>query len=204
MKDLIIIGAGVAGMSAAYYSTKLGCSVILLESVMCGGKTASGAFVEDFPFTRGITGWELSAKMLRGLEEQGIDVTYDRARAVILTNDGFSVMGDRDSYEGRGIILAAGDGCLLREIEKSTADENDGVLFVSEFKKPTITLPFGTKVDERGHVITDFDCRTQISGIFAAGSVRGKAPVSVITACADGLVAAWSAAEYIAGLESGS
>ena len=55
------------------------------------------------------------------------------------------------------------------------------------------------EMDEAGYLIADETTRTSLPGVFAAGDVRTKKLRQVITAAADGAMAAWSAEEYLAG-----
>ncbi len=79
------------------------------------------------------------------------------------------------------------------------ADEDDGIFGVFVFIgfKP-VTAVFEGKVDmERGYIVTDQEMRTSVPGVYAAGDCRVKELRQVITAAADGAIAAWQAARYV-------
>ena len=69
IKDLIIIGAGPAGMTAALYMARAGKSVLLFEKLAAGGQAALTHSIENYPgFTEGINGMDLSDKMRQQVE----------------------------------------------------------------------------------------------------------------------------------------
>ena len=62
--DVVIIGAGVAGLSAATFSARLGMDTVVLERLMPGGQIINAEFIEDYPgINRGISGAELTGIM---------------------------------------------------------------------------------------------------------------------------------------------
>ena len=83
------------------------------------------------------------------------------------------------------------------------ADEDDGIFGVFVFIgfKPA-TAVFEGKVEmERGYIVTDQEMRTNVPGVYAAGDCRVKELRQVVTAAADGAIAAWQAARYVDELE---
>ena len=69
--DIIIVGSGVAGMSAALYSLRAGKKVTLLENESIGGQIASSPKVENFPTIQEISGLELSDRLYNQLKIGG-------------------------------------------------------------------------------------------------------------------------------------
>ena len=62
--DVVIIGAGVAGLSAATFSARLGMDTVVLERLMPGGQIINAEFIEDYPgISHGISGAELTGIM---------------------------------------------------------------------------------------------------------------------------------------------
>ena len=83
------------------------------------------------------------------------------------------------------------------------ADEDDGIFGVFVFIgfKPA-TAVFEGKVEmERGYIVTDQEMRTNVPGVYAAGDCRVKELRQVVTAAADGAIAAWQAARYVDEME---
>ena len=108
MKDVIIIGAGPAGMTAASYASEGGLSVTLLERGICGGQMAVSSVIDNYPGVGMVSGYELCEMMLRHVEERGIVPVSDAARRIEALPDGFKVTGDADEYYGRCVIIASG------------------------------------------------------------------------------------------------
>jgi thioredoxin reductase (NADPH) len=75
----------------------------------------------------------------------------------------------------------------------------DGVFIFIGFEPNNTIVPAGIKMSVEGHVITDDKCETAIPGIYAIGDLREKYARQIVTACADGCVAALAAAHYVEG-----
>ena len=86
------------------------------------------------------------------------------------------------------------------ELTEIVADEDDGTfgIFVFIGFRPTTELFKGhVEMDEKGYILTDEDMHTNVPGVFAAGDIRKKSLRQVVTACADGAIAAVQAGKYI-------
>jgi len=72
--DVIIIGAGPAGLAAAIYAARMKMKVLVLESTLLGGRAVYAPLVENFPgFPEGISGAELADKMVKQAERFGAE-----------------------------------------------------------------------------------------------------------------------------------
>ena len=80
MYDLIIIGAGTAGLSAAVYGVRAGKRVLLLEEQVYGGQILSAVEVENYPGIRRISGYEFAENLYRQATELGAELTMSRTR----------------------------------------------------------------------------------------------------------------------------
>lgn len=86
--DVIIIGGGPAGYSAALYAARNARSVLVIEKLSAGGQMATTGIVENYPgFTNGIDGFELAEKMQEGAEKFGAETVYDTVIQVELKNN---------------------------------------------------------------------------------------------------------------------
>ncbi|KAA1042467.1 thioredoxin-disulfide reductase [Macrococcus equipercicus] len=106
--DVIIIGAGPAGMTAALYAARANLSVVMVERGMPGGQMASTADVENFPGFDLITGPDLSTKMFNHAQKFGAEYAYGDIKSVRVEGDDKIVsLGDKELV-GKAVIIATG------------------------------------------------------------------------------------------------
>ena len=297
--DVIVIGGGPAGYTAALYAARAGLSTLVIEKFSAGGQMTETQSIENYPgFDEGTDGFTLGFKMQAGAEKYGaktlntevtrVDllanpkeiVTASQtlcAKAVILatgaTHKHLGLVGEKEMigrgvgycaacdgmlYRGKTVAVvgggnsAAADALLLSRICKkvylihrrdslraekihheplmraetvefkwnatvkalhgeeklskitvqstktgeSEQIEVDG-LFISIGRSPETALFGGQLLLENGYILAGEDTKTNIPGVFAAGDVRKKALRQIVTAAADGAVAAHFAKEYI-------
>ena len=299
--DMIIIGGGPGGYTAALYAARAGLSTLVLEKLSAGGQMALTHQVDNYPgFPESIDGFTLGEQMQAGAERFGAEtelaevfsVDLQASPKVIRTSEGdrfgktvviatgaspreLGVAGEKELigrgvnycaacdgmfYRGKTVVIvgggntAAADALLLSRLCKEviivhrrdtlratkiyheplmqaenvkflwnstvtqlhqegkltgvtvknvvTGEETlvpaDGI-FVSIGRKPSTEL-FREQValDNGGYVLADESTRTSIPGVFAVGDVRTKQVRQIITAAADGAVAAHYAEEYLA------
>ena len=107
MYDIIIIGAGPAGLTAAIYARRAGKSVLLLERDTFGGQITFSPKLENYPGFETISGNDLAQRMLEQAMNLGADVEMDTVTGVE-NGDIKTVIGELGRYEGRAVIIAAG------------------------------------------------------------------------------------------------
>lgn len=300
--DMIIIGGGPSGYTAALYAARGGLDVILLEKMAAGGQMALTGDIDNYPgFDEGIDGFTLGMKMQKGAERFGAKTEYaeviavdfsEKIKKAVTANKVYlgktvviSVganpreLGIKDEkaligkgvhycahcdgmfYRGKTVVVvgggnsAASDAIYLSRLAKKVyvvhrrdklratklyheplmkaenvefvwnstvsefitdgritgiraADVNTGAVreigcdgvFISIGRKPSTDFLKGSlALDENGYVIADESTRTSESGVFTVGDVRTKALRQVVTAAADGAVAAHYAEEYLSG-----
>lgn len=298
MYDLIIIGAGPAGLTAALYAGRARLKTLILEKIGVGGRILLTETIENFPgFPEGISTQEL----IRRMEEQvrNLDIKIELEEALELDCRAKSVKTGSKRYAAKSVIIATGarprklnvagedrligkgvsycatcDGPLYKEKKVAVVGGGNAVaeeaLYLSRFAKEVniihrrndlrasailqerlkenkkinfilssvvmeitgsskvesvkiknvgsygeqiiacegIFIYIGyepetgliknkLKLDEAGFIITDENLATSEEGVFACGDCRKKALYQVITACADGAVAAESAYKCI-------
>ena len=105
--DVLIIGAGPAGLTAAIYAKRAGKSVLVLEKDTFGGQITFSPKLENYPGFETISGNELAQRMLEQAMALGADVDMD---TVLGIEDGAvkTVIGEAGRYEARAVIIAAG------------------------------------------------------------------------------------------------
>lgn len=299
--DMIIIGGGPGGYTAALYAARAGLDVVVLEKLSAGGQMALTSQIDNYPgFEDGIDGFTLGEKMQAGAEKFGAKTEYAEVFSVDLkavpkiveTSEGtfyghtvvlstgaspreLGVSGEKELvgrgihycaacdgmfYKGKTVVIvgggntAAADAFVLSRIAKkvilvhrrdtlratkvyhdplmraenvefrwnstvsefisdgkvtgvkikdvNTGEESvincDGV-FISVGRKPATELVKDQlELDSGGYVIADESTKTNIPGVYAVGDVRIKKVRQIVTAVADGAVAAHEAEEYLA------
>jgi len=298
MYDLIIIGAGPAGLTAALYAGRFRLKTLLLEGMSLGGRILMSESIENFPgFPGGVPTHELIKRMEEQVRELEVKIELDQM--LDLDCAAKSIKTSSGSYSSRSIIIATGartkklgvpgedkltgrgvsycatcDGPLFKEknvvvigggdtvaeealylsriaktvniihrrpqlraslilqermkannkinfildsvvteISGSTkvesvkiknvntsAEQNiacDGVFVYIGYQPDTEFAKEKLKLDEAGFIITEENMAASCEGIFACGDCRKKTLYQVITACADGAIAADSAFKYL-------
>lgn len=294
--DVIIFGAGTAGLSAAVYALRAGLSVLILENKVQGGQILNTPQIENYPAILAISGFAFIETLFKQATELGAQVAYEQPLKVDLSKRMKTVTTDGGTYQAKTLILATGashrklgcpgeeelagrgvsycatcDGAFYRGKDVcivgggNTALED--ALFLSnncssvtlihrrdEFRAHKVTvdavkarenitiLPFYTveeikgdskveqavlqntkdgsqrvvntaavfiavglapenelfrglvQMDEAGYIVAGEDCRTSAKGVFVAGDTRTKSVRQLVTAAADGAVAAVEAA----------
>ncbi len=109
MHDIVIIGAGTAGMTAALYALRNGKTVLLLEGNCYGGQIANSPRVENYPSIKEISGAEFSDNLFDQVTSLGADFELEKAEKIEKMADGtFVVTTDYGKREGRAVVIATG------------------------------------------------------------------------------------------------
>ncbi len=296
--DLLIVGAGAAGLTAAVYAQRAGLRTLVLDKGMYGGQAAITDEIENYPGFLRISGAEFAGKLYEQALSQGAEVRFEEAVRAELTGELKRVVTDGETYEARAVILALGakrrllgvpgeetytgrgvsycatcDGAffkgkrvavagggrvaledalylanlcshvtLIHRREQFTADppllraarERENLTFVcpavvkqvdgengvvssiliqrgEETERLTVSALFvaigyepdngiaagQVELDARGYIRAGEDCRTNLPGVFAAGDCRTKELRQIVTAAADGAVAAFQAGKFL-------
>ena len=299
--DMIVIGGGPGGYTAALYAARAGLSTLVLEKLSAGGQMALTSQVDNYPgFADGVDGFELGQQMQAGAERFGAktelaevlslelygavktvhttegifysktvvlstganprllgvpkekeltgkgvnycahcDGMFYRGKTVVVVGGGNTAAADalhlsrlckkvylvhrRDSLRATKIYhkplmeaenveflwnstvtqLHSGEKLTGIRIQNLVTGEETDVecdgIFVSIGRSPATELVRGQlELDEGGYVSADDSTRTSLPGVFAVGDVRTKALRQIITAAADGAMAAHFADEYLA------
>lgn len=300
--DVIIIGAGPAGLTAAIYSARANLKTLMIERGVPGGQMVNTEEIENFPGFESILGPELSTKMFSHSQKFGAEYTYGDVRGISIDGDYKIVETSKQNYKTKTIIIATGtehkklgipgekelsgrgvsycavcDGAFFKERELVVIGGGDSAveeaLYLTRFaskvtvihrrdqfraqpilqerllNNPKVEIIWNHTVDEilgdrvveklsirdvntgerkeftsngafiyigmlplteafknlpisneEGFIITNENLETSMPGIFAAGDCREKMLRQVVTATADGSIAAQSAQHYIESL----
>ena len=85
--DVVVIGAGVAGMTSAIYLKRAGLNCLLIEGETPGGQVTKTITITNYPGFKSITGAELATKVLSQVRELGVDILYQKVENVKLDQD---------------------------------------------------------------------------------------------------------------------
>ena len=303
MYDIIIVGAGPAGMTAAIYARRAAKSVLIVEAVNCGGQILNTPYIENYPAEAHISGYDFSAKLYEQAKGLGAEFIFEKAVGIKDGNGKKIVVTAKNSYEAGAVILATGSANRKLGLEEerlvgkgvsycATCDGNfykkkvvavvgggntalEDALYLSDLaekvylihrrdsfrgeeatvsrltEKNNVEFIYNSnvtrlisdkrlraievtnkidgsvrtvelnglfvavgrvpenrnfadliKLDDAGYVEAGEDCHTSCAGIFAAGDNRTKTLRQLVTAAADGAMAATEAVKYINNLSA--
>lgn len=299
MQDILIIGGGTAGLTAAIYARRAGLSCTVFEGATPGGKIVASPEVANYPAMPKVSGFDYAMALLKQVQELSAEIVYESVTGADICGKVKRLRTANGEYEGKTVIIANGasrkklgckgeaefegrgvsycatcDGAFFRgkavavvgggdtafedaaylagicskvylihrgdsftasdvlqkpvlENKNITVLTNSEVSEVSgESSVNTVTVRsrangseakiavsavfvavgvapdnaiFGeaVKLDNRGYIIAGEDCLTGTEGVFVAGDTREKQLRQLVTAAADGAVAATAAFRYI-------
>jgi thioredoxin reductase (NADPH) len=107
--DLIIVGGGITGMTAAIYAARANIKTLLLEKMVCGGLVNSTHVVENFPSYQSINGMDLMEKVREHVDALGVPIIeVIEIESVDLKNELKTIVTDEGQFQAPAIILATG------------------------------------------------------------------------------------------------
>jgi thioredoxin reductase (NADPH) len=107
--DLVVVGAGAAGLTAAMFAARHGLKVAVIERMSAGGQIVNAETIENFPgFPSGIAGHELGPLLHEQAEAAGAELRLDTVEAIELAGTHRIVRGAADAWRARSVIFAAG------------------------------------------------------------------------------------------------
>jgi len=160
MYDILIIGAGPAGASAALFAAKAGKKTLVIDN---DKSITKRAWVENHYGVAEISGPDLVELGKKQAAKFGAEIIEDEAINIVQENEGIAVETEKGRYTAKHVVLAT--GVLVQLAEKAGIETKPGT-------EPRIKTVFQT--DENG--------RTNIKGIWAAGTCAGVSVHTIITA----------------------
>lgn len=105
--DMAVVGAGIAGLTAAIYGRRANKSVLVLESRTYGGQIISTKSIENYPATMGISGLEFANKIYEQATTLGAEIKFEN---VLQVTDGKvkTVQTEQNAYQARTVVIATG------------------------------------------------------------------------------------------------
>ena len=128
--DMLILGGGPGGYTAALYAARAGLSVKVLEKLSAGGQMALTTQIDNYPgFPEGIDGFELGERMQQQAERFGAETEYAEVTAVELDQDPKVIHTSEGDFWGKTVVIATGANPRKLGIEKEDALVGRGVAY---------------------------------------------------------------------------
>jgi len=107
--ELIIIGAGPAGLAAGIYGVRSGLKTLVLEEKIAGGTTADAPMIENYPGFRSVSGFELAQKMVAHAKDSGVTIhEFETVTELDLKTAEKTVKSDKATYKTKAVIITSG------------------------------------------------------------------------------------------------
>ena len=108
MVDIIIIGAGPAGMTAAIYARRASKTVLVLEAMSYGGQIINTPDIENYPVAAHISGFDFATKVYEQAKALGAEFKFEKAVEIRDNGDTKTVVTAKNAYEAKAVIIATG------------------------------------------------------------------------------------------------
>jgi len=129
-RDLVIVGAGPAGLTAALYAARAAIDTVLIERGMPGGQAATTEQIENYPgFPGGISGSELSIKMAEQVKEFGCEIVYSDVENIEREENAFRIKHLNGEIIAKSVIVATGAKPIMLGIKGEQEFHGRGVSY---------------------------------------------------------------------------
>jgi thioredoxin reductase (NADPH) len=128
--DVIVIGAGAAGLSAALFTTRDKLKTLMIERTTFGGQIANAATIDNYPgLPSSLRGIDLAVNMLDQIKPYGLHTAFTEVEALHVDRRPFVVVTGDGSYTGKVVILACGSALKRLDVPGESAFEGRGVSY---------------------------------------------------------------------------
>jgi len=182
MEQVVIIGTGCAGLTAAIYTARANLSPLVLTGTMPGGLLTTTSIVENFPgFPEGIDGFELMRNLQKQAERFGARVKFGNLESVDFSGRPLKLIVDGDPLETRTVIVATGSSPRCLGLDSERLLEKFGVTYCAtcdgalpQFRnQPLVVVGGGDSAVEEATYLTRF--ASQVYLIHRRDSLRASA-----------------------------
>lgn len=129
MKDLIIIGAGCAGLTAALYAARAGKSVLIFKKESIGGQIASSPLIENYPGVPRMSGIVFADHLFSQVTELGVELEIDEVIKIEPQESVHHIFTSNQKYEAKAVIIATGAKHRTLGLEKEEQFTGHGVSY---------------------------------------------------------------------------
>lgn len=145
MLDVLIVGGGPAGVTAAVYAARAGLSTTILERMGVGGQAATTYEIENWPGNTLISGFDFSTNLEKHAKSVGAQLVYGDVTAFSLEGDVKKVTTSQETYEAKAVILATGAERRLLGVPGEKELTGKGVSYCATcdgnfFRKKTVAV----------------------------------------------------------------
>ena len=148
MYDIIIIGGGIAGLTAGMYAMRAGMKTLMFEKLFAGGQITTTYAIENYPgFVDPIDGPEFAMLLEKHARKFGLEILYEEVKNIEVEGEIKKVITDNKEYETRTIILAMGANPKTLGLDKEEKFRGRGVSYCATcdgtFYKDRVTAVVG-------------------------------------------------------------
>ena len=165
MENVVIIGTGCAGLTAAIYTARANLNPLVLTGNMPGGLLTTTSIVENFPgFPEGMDGFELMSRLQKQAERFRARIKFATVEAVELRQRPFTLTADGESVQTKTLIIATGAGHRHLGIESERLLDKKGVTYCATCdgalpmfrNQPLVVVGGGDSACEEAQYLTRF------------------------------------------------
>lgn len=165
MENVVIIGTGCAGLTAALYTARANLNPVVYTGSMPGGLLTTTSIVENFPgFPEGIDGYELMTRLQKQAERFGARIQFGTVESVDFKGRPFVLTVDGERVESKSVIIASGAGHRHLGLESEHVLEKKGVTYCATCdgalpmfrNQPLVVVGGGDSACEEANYLTRF------------------------------------------------
>ena len=148
MYDIIIIGAGVAGLTAAIYGRRSSKKVLVLEANSYGGQIINTLDIENYPAAPHISGYDLSTTIFNQAKELGAEISFEKVININNNTNDKEVITSKKTYKCKTIIIATGSISKSLQLDNEKALIGKGISYCATcdgafYKNKTVAVVGG-------------------------------------------------------------